>query len=106
MSFYFNNAAHCRLSARVQKVGEEWLHKDPWELHAEEDQDAVRQLFAKLIDADDGGKSVAITPCTSYAITMAAHNLERIFGTEKEGKILLLQDQFSSAGMWCRHNSL
>jgi selenocysteine lyase/cysteine desulfurase len=88
---YFNNAGQARLSTAVQAVGVDGIQRDPW-IKPPNDQAAVRKLYAQMIKAKE--TEIAIMPCTAFALTFAARNIERL---HDGGRILLLQDQFSSA---------
>jgi selenocysteine lyase/cysteine desulfurase len=98
---YLNNAAQARLSDSVIQAGRDALHRQPWEsggAAAAESQRRVRQLFAKIIEADES--NIAIHPSTAFAVTMAAENILREHSqstTTRKYKILLLQDEFYSA---------
>lgn len=92
---YFNNAAKARFDHDVVSTGIACLQKDPWEMNAEEDQHRVRELFAHIVGASS--EQIAIMPSTAFAITLAAHNLKDTVLKNKEGKILLLSDQYPSA---------
>lgn len=117
---YLNHAAQARLSEAVIAAGNGMIQKDPWELHADEDQKRIRELFASIINC--ANDEVAIVPSTAFATTMAAQNICRLraptvsAGVDvdetahsnhhhhhqqqpkpKQRKILLLQDQYNSA---------
>lgn len=93
---YLNHAGQAKFTDAVIKIGIESIQSEPWELNAATDQQRVRELFASLIDAD--AKEIAIMASTSYAITMAARNIQRLINEKStKGRILILQDQYDSA---------
>mmetsp|Transcript_27748 Transcript_27748/g.61733 ORF Transcript_27748/g.61733 Transcript_27748/m.61733 type:complete len:434 (-) Transcript_27748:40-1341(-) len=102
------------LPPSVRTVGERALQykSRPWDPppshDAARDAAAVRRLFSQLIgcsgsdcsgsnSSGDGSDVVAIVPSTAFAITMAAHNLNRTGRVRPNTSILLLQDQMPSA---------
>jgi selenocysteine lyase/cysteine desulfurase len=91
---YLNNAGQAPLAPEVKKAGIDALQRPPWEMHAEDDQKRVRELFASLIEAD--ASDIAIMPSTAFAISLAARNIQRCL-PKKKGRILILQDQMCSA---------
>ncbi|KAL7560415.1 hypothetical protein ACA910_016166 [Epithemia clementina (nom. ined.)] len=111
---YFNNAGQGRFSEAVQQAGMEALHRPPWKMVAVDEEEQVRSLFAQLIRAPNGADDIAIMPSTAFAITLAAHNIARLYHQQRveelkklkqatsekfpqEVKILVLQDQYPSA---------
>lgn len=96
MVVYLNNAGQSELSPEVKAAGMAAVQRPPWEPHGSDDQGRIRELFASLIEAE--ATDIAIMPCTAFAITLAARNIQRtILQSRGTGKILLLQDQFNSA---------
>lgn len=108
---YLNNAGQAFLDPAVRALGQSILAKPPYEMHAEEDQKRIRELFATLIgiggEEKGGAKDIAIMPSTAFATTFVARNIQRLYHLDniaaattdapKKNKILLLQDQFCSA---------
>jgi selenocysteine lyase/cysteine desulfurase len=91
---YLNNAGQARLDPEVQALGIACIEQPVWNMHADKDQQEVRKLFAQLISTD--AKNIAIMPSTAFAISLAAHNIQKIL-TGKRGRIVVLQDQMCSA---------
>ena len=91
---YLNNASQAPLTSDVIQAGVSALRRPPWEMHAEDDQEQVRELFSSLIEADPF--DIAIMPSTAFAMTLAARNIQKILGN-RTGRILVLQDQMCSA---------
>ena len=102
MVINLNNAGQAQLTLEVQAAGIAAIQRPPWETY-DDDQHRIREMFASLIEAEDGDSSrIAIMPSTAFAITLAARNIQRtvLTSSSKNGssrKILLLQDQFNSA---------
>ena len=94
MTVYLNNAAEARLSAATKEVGVACVQQSPTKHNLPDANVRVRQLFAQLIGCES--KHVSLMPSTAFAITLAASNLAREW-RETTGKILLIQDQYSSA---------
>ena len=123
---YFNNAGQGRFSPAVQQAGMEALHRPPWKMVAVSEEAEVRSLFAQLIgDTATTGTNtnIAVMPSTAFAITLAAHNIARLYQQQvirehrehreqqhhqhssssngedhrRQAKILVLQDQYPSA---------
>jgi selenocysteine lyase/cysteine desulfurase len=98
---YLNNAGQARLTPQVQEVGRSQISLPAWEMHAEQDQQTIRELFATLIEAQ--AKDIAVMPSTAFATTFAARNVQRLWeaqklvGNTRQNKILVLSDQFCSA---------
>lgn len=96
---YLNHAGQAWLDSEVQALGQSILSKPPFEMHGEEDQAKIRQLYATLIG--DQASNIAMMPSTAFATTLVAWNIQRSYlesgGTATKNKILLLRDQFSSA---------
>jgi selenocysteine lyase/cysteine desulfurase len=94
---YFNNAGQARLARVVEAAGMEAIRNQsrPHRNTGTEDQRRIRELFARLIDAE--AKNIAIMPSTAFAITLAARNIVEEQLEWKSGKILVLQDQMCSA---------
>jgi selenocysteine lyase/cysteine desulfurase len=91
---YLNHAGQAPLTADVQRAGIEALKRPPWQIHADDDQKRVRELFASFIEADSS--QIATMPSTAFAITLAARNIQRTL-LKKKGRVLILQDQMCSA---------
>ena len=91
---YLNNAGQAPLSQEVQRAGIDAMRRPPWQMHGDEDQKRVRELFASMIDAKKS--DIAVMPSTAFAVTLAAKNIQRTI-TKKTGRILILQDQMCSA---------
>jgi selenocysteine lyase/cysteine desulfurase len=49
------------------------LNRPPWDINVEVDRKRIRELFASFIGTDSS--NIAITPCTAFAITLAARNI-------------------------------
>lgn len=97
---YLNNAGQAWLHPEVEEVGKMVVSRPPWEMHADEDQKRIRQLFATLIEAQES--DIAIMPSTAFATTFAARNVQRIWQEQRDhntakNKILLISDQMCSA---------
>lgn len=93
---YLNNAGQAQLTPEVQKVGMDAITNPPWNVTSSADPTTkVRQLYAQLIEAPNGGKDIAMMPSTAFAITLAATNLLSL--SQQEGRVLVLQDQMCSA---------
>lgn len=93
---YFNNAAKARFDPDVVTTGVACVQQDAWEMSGDEDKERVRELFAQIIGAE--GSEIAVMPSTAFAITLAAQNLKETAALKnRQGKILLLQDQYPSA---------
>lgn len=90
---YLNNAGQARLNPAVQAAGVEAVTRPAWEMHVDDDQRVIRQLFARIIQADE--RDIAMTPSTAFAMSLVARNIEQHAKTS--GRILILQDQFNSA---------
>jgi len=93
---YLNGAARSPMMKHVLAVGTKALGQQlkPWTMKNEA-ENRTKELFAKLIDSKTS--DIAITPCTSHAISLIAHN------AMKTGKVsgvmdavLVLQNQMSS----------
>eukprot|EP00957_Ditylum_brightwellii_P130369 9944788-Ditylum_brightwellii.AAC.1 len=74
----------------------------PWNVPSPDDTaNDVRKQFSAIIHANPTGEDIAIVPSTSFALTMAAHNLYRTGLIQKNNRILILQDEMSSEdGGW------
>ena len=92
---YLNNGGQAPLSEAAKAAGEEALNRPPWTMHADDDQAKIRSLFASLIRADPS--RIAMMPSTAFAITLAANNMFQNTVFDRQGRILLLQDQMCSA---------
>ena len=90
---YLNNAGQSRLNKHVQDAGVAAVNRQAWEMNADQDQRLIRQLYARIIQADES--DIAFMPSTAFAVSLVARNIEK--HAKKSGRILLLQDQFSSA---------
>lgn len=88
---YLNNAGQARFSDRTKEAGIRSITENIW-IHAENDQQEIRSLFAQLIHAS--AKDIAIMPSTAFAITLAATNIAKQLTA---GEVLVLQDQMCSA---------
>ena len=66
----------------------------PW-LGLADAADEVRDAFANLVRADS--KSISFSPCTSYSISLAAHNISLANKLTNNDKILVLANEMSSA---------
>ena len=66
----------------------------PW-LGLADDADNVRKAFASIIQAESD--SISFSPCTSYSISLAAHNLYLSGRLQENDEILVLADEMSSA---------
>lgn len=104
---YLNNAGQAWLDPEVQDVGRQMVSYPPYFHPPADVPNKIRQLFAKLIQASP--EEIAIVPSTSFAITIAAKNIQRLHCNHHHyqksessncgvrNKILLLQDQMCSA---------
>lgn len=73
---YFNNSGRTPLSRAVHAAGLEalGLKVRPWRIGSQDAAiDAMRGLFARLIDAPVA--CITLAPSTSYAVSLAAQNL-------------------------------
>jgi len=92
---YFNLASLAPQLRSVHAAGAHALKARgaPWQIHAQDwfdDVERLRDLFARVIDADSDG--VAIIPATSYGLAIAAKNI-----TARSGdRILLTADDYPS----------
>eukprot|EP00301_Raphidiophrys_heterophryoidea_P005962 c12446_g2_i4.p1 GENE.c12446_g2_i4~~c12446_g2_i4.p1 ORF type:complete len:419 (+),score=81.28 c12446_g2_i4:37-1257(+) len=94
---YLNAASRSPLLKSACQIGQEAMEKKllPWTIGGN-DQDAedARALFGKLIRAPQG--DVALAPSCSYAISVAARNLELQGRIQNSTKILVLEGEYSS----------
>lgn len=101
---YLNNASQARLCDEAKIAGINAIQQSGLIPGVDNNQQRVRELFAKIIEADDdeesqsrcGKDGIAIMPSTAFAITFAARNIQRA-STKQSGRIVLLQDQHNSA---------
>jgi selenocysteine lyase/cysteine desulfurase len=96
---YLNCAYMSPLMTQAMTAGERGLRRkgQPWTITAEhffDESEAVRSLFAKLINADPDG--VAIIPAASYGIAIAANNLSAGRDAGRSRSVLHLAEQFPS----------
>jgi selenocysteine lyase/cysteine desulfurase len=93
---YFNNAAKTPLSKSVQEAGECAMRQqaNPWEAQQDE-LPRVRELYSMLLKGSSPD-DICIAPSTAFAMTMAAHNLERLGILQKDDSILVLENQYDS----------
>jgi selenocysteine lyase/cysteine desulfurase len=92
---YFNLASLAPQLRSVHAAGADALKARgvPWKIHAQDwfdDVEQLRDLFARVIDADADG--VAIIPATSYGLAIAAQNITARAGD----RILLTADDYPS----------
>jgi len=92
---YFNLASLAPQLCSVHRAGAHALQAraTPWKIHAQDwfdDVERLRDLFARVIDADADG--VAIIPATSYGLAIAAKNITAHSGD----RILLTADDYPS----------
>ena len=106
---YLNAAGRTPLPARTLAVGLSAIVRKaetPWSIgDTEADKDQVRELFAEMLGQGASASDVAVVPCCSYAMTMAARNLAPILRQRPVGlrRVLVLQDQNPSNVMqWQR----
>lgn len=106
---YLNNASMARLSESVQQIGKDSLSRPPWEStsDATASQSEVRALFADILECD--ATRIAIHPSTAFAITMAAHNVWRVYqqqslllsghsgGQRLKTTVVVMENEFPSA---------
>ena len=99
---YFNNAGMTALPPSVAAAGRDAVSQKscPWESlpsDLTDDVEDIRKMFSSLMNGSGDGSDVAIVPSTSFALTMAARNLERTGRVRPNSRIVLIQDQMSSA---------
>ena len=90
---YLGGCGMSPLMAQTVAVGQEAAARKarPWEpLGEEEHVGAVRECFARLINAS--ASDVAVTPCTSYAVSVAAKNIRLTRGR----RVVVLEQQMAS----------
>ena len=96
---YLNAAGRTPLPARTLAVGLSAIVRKaetPWSIgDTEADKDQVRELFAEMLGEGASASDVAVVPCCSYAMTMAARNLAPTLRQRPVGRrrVLVLQDQ-------------
>jgi len=96
---YFNNAGKTEIPPSVKQAGFQCIEYEsqPWNVPSPDDTaNDVRKQFSAIIHANPTGEDIAIVPSTSFALTMAAHNLYRTGLIQKNNRILILQDEMSS----------
>ena len=96
---YLNAAGRTPLPACVLSAGEVAVrHKatTPWSIgDTEGDKDDVRALFARMLGGGAAARDIAVVPCCSYAMSMAAENLRGHLRARPPGRrrVAVLQDQ-------------
>lgn len=80
----------------VEQVGHRAvsLKNEPWRIGDDGVAERCRDLFGRLVGAS--GDEIAITPSTSYAISMVAHNLGRMGYVKPGDAVFVLENQMSS----------
>lgn len=73
-TIYFNHAQQAILTSEVQQAGIDHIISLSDDINEDIPHD-IRVLFSKLIHATEN--TIAIIPCTAFAITLAAYNIER-----------------------------
>jgi len=93
---YLNCASRSPMLRKVEDVGHRAvsLKNQPWRIGHDGIEERVRALFARLIGCE--ADFVALTPSTSYAISLVAHNLLRLGRIGPGDTVLILEDQMSS----------
>ena len=95
---YLNAASRTPLPVRTLEVGLAAVRRKaetPWDIgDTERQKDEVRKLFAAMLPGA-AAEDIAMVPCCSYAMSLAAHNLRESFGARPaaQRKVLVLQDQ-------------
>lgn len=95
-SVYLNCASRSPMLKEVELIGHKAVSQknEPWRISDDGVHERVRTLFARLLDVESD--NVALTPSTSYAISMAARNILD-GGLIKAGdSVLVLENQMSS----------
>ena len=101
---YINAAGRTPLPTCTREVGLAALVRKaetPWDIgDTERDKDEARALFAKLLGNGPDGKGVspsdiAVVPCCSYAMTLAANNMRGRMRSRPSAarKVVVIQDQ-------------
>lgn len=93
---YLNCASRSPMLREVERVGHEAVStkREPWRIVDDGIAERVRILFAQLLATS--ADHVALTPSTSYAISLAAHNIMRLGRVRPGDVVLVLENQMSS----------
>eukprot|EP00933_Yihiella_yeosuensis_P026342 TRINITY_DN20437_c0_g1_i1.p1 TRINITY_DN20437_c0_g1~~TRINITY_DN20437_c0_g1_i1.p1 ORF type:complete len:461 (-),score=60.74 TRINITY_DN20437_c0_g1_i1:356-1738(-) len=93
---YLNCGSRSPMLHQVEKVGHQAvsLKNEPWRISDDGVDGRVRSLFARLLDVDP--LDIALTPSTSYAISQAAHNIQKLGRIKHNDVVIVLENQMSS----------
>ena len=106
---YINAASRTPLPACVLAAGLSAVRRkaaSPWDIgDTEADKDACRELFAELLGAGASMHDIAVLPCCSSAMSVAAHNMRGVLRARprERRRVLVLQDQNPSNVMQWQH---
>lgn len=108
-TLYMSGASRSPLPVAVYEAATkalQWKRDHPWDIGDSGASAAtVRELFAQLVHAPEGGAAIALTPSCSYAMSGAAAELAAAGVLKRGTNVLVLRDQMSSHvypwQVWC-----